>query len=125
MLYYSLGLAVAYAGIVAFGVWSGGRLKDAINPLKWLSVLRAAIVMRLLAPHIVEQLALRLYDAECSRCVDNGRCFDCGCAMPAKAMDPFASCSKGNWGPIVFSKKRYSSIRKKYPIKITISYDRV
>lgn len=99
------------------------RWKDVFDPRKWLSVLRSAMFVRFIPPHIVEQLALRIYDDQCSACVSAGHCLDCGCAMPEKAFDPYAECSMGNWGPMILDPKEYREFRKKHKIKITVRYE--
>ncbi len=99
------------------------RTKDLFNPRSWVSFVMGSFFVQLIPPHVVEQLALRLYDDECGNiCVKQGFCYDCGCSMPAKAMDPNASCSLGNWGPIEFDKEKYRKIREKYPVQIKINY---
>lgn len=104
------------------------------NPLKWGSVLLGFIYKIIFPPHVLEQYVLRFYDSECRQCIKRGECvfYDengevrtdkgCGCAMPEKAYVPFECCYEGNWGPIMWNKKKYNDHREKYPINITVEY---
>lgn len=77
-------------------------------------------------------MVLRFYEDDCRVCIKNKKCvvYDdngqviggCGCKMPEKAYVPFESCSEGNWGPIIWNKKKYKDFREKYPIDIKIIY---
>lgn len=98
------------------------KLEDCLNPRNWVSYVTGHLMMRLLPPHVLEQYILRLFDSECRECVTNGKCHHCGCDMPARAYDPFTSCSAGNWGPIIFDKSKYAKLREEYPIEIQIKY---
>lgn len=125
-----ISLALLYATGAGFGIWykldnpeKPIRWIDALNPMKWLSIAISAWLIHMVPPHIVEQLCLRLYDNECGNiCVKQGYCHDCGCAMPMKAFDPMASCSRGNWGPMIMDKKKYAEFRKQFPVTITINH---
>ena len=96
---------------------------DVANPFKWFSLLISAVFISLIPEHVIEQMVLRLYDDECKGCKAQGYCSDCGCAMPEKAFDPAASCSKGNWGPMILRKKAYKEFRKQFPITIKVTYE--
>lgn len=98
-------------------------VKDCLDPRKWFSYVLGNVMMTLLPPHILEQFVLRVFDKECRECVKNGKCYHCGCDMPARAYDPFTDCSGGNWGPIVFNKSEYLKIREEYPVEIKIEYN--
>lgn len=93
------------------------------SPLSWLSYVSGNLIMYLCPPHVLEQFMLRFFDKECRQCVSDGKCFDCGCDMPAKAYVPYEKCSRGNWGPIIWDKEEYQELRELYPIKIEIKYD--
>lgn len=130
MLYLAYSFVIFYLAGVAFGTSYKLRnpdkpikWKDVLNPRKWLSIAVAVTAINLVPPHIVEQLALRIYDKQCSKCVKAGSCIDCGCAMPAKAYDPYAECSMGNWGPMILDKGEYKKFRKQYPITITVEHE--
>ncbi len=129
MLYLILSVYIVpvIAGAVyKFVTASPIRWADIFNPIKWWSVVVSAVVSTFIPFHIVEQLAIRIYDKECfEMCVSQGSCYHCGCKMPAKAFDPMASCSKGNWGPMILSKKEYKQHRKQYPIKITVKHGQI
>lgn len=122
---------VVLAGLYLFGVLtcllSTRNNKEVdkgkcFKPLSWLSYALGYVIKRFVPLHVFEQIVLRIYDEECSRCVADGKCFDCGCDMPAKAYVPYESCSRGNWGPIIWGKKEYKELRKTYPVKIKIEY---
>lgn len=93
------------------------------KPKSWLSYVLGYTFIRFVPLHVFEQFVLRFYDEECSQCVGDGKCFDCGCSMPEKAYVPYESCSRNNWGPIIWGKKEYEELRKEYPINIKIDYE--
>lgn len=97
------------------------RIEDWFNPIKWVSVLYGWFAKLIFPLHIVEQIILRMYDMECRKCVKQGTCIHCGCDI-SKVHVPWESCSNGNWGPFVESKKKYQEMRKEFPVEITINY---
>lgn len=102
--------------------------KDSFNLGLAFSFISGTVFHKLIPEHILEQYVIRLYDPYCkARCYDSedGKCIDCGCDAVKKAYAPTASCSKGNWGPIIFSKEDYNKLREEYPIKIKVQYGKV
>lgn len=99
------------------------RWVDCLDPRKWISVVVGNSLMLLVPPHILEQMALRVYDPECKECVQNGKCFDCGCDMPAKAYDPNQVCSRGNWGKIIWDKRDFLHWKSQVSYKIKVEYE--
>lgn len=103
----------------------GIKWVDCLNPVKHLSVLIGFIFYFLIPEHVFEQLVLRVYDDYCRpNCLlgNNGKCDSCGCNTYAKMMSPLEEDSRGNWGSIIWSKKKYKSLREQYPVKIKATY---
>lgn len=105
--------------------------KDLLNPLKWGSVLYGFGLKLLVPPHVLEQMAIRLYEEDCAVCVKEGVCVGgtscgnacaCGCDTIAKMYSPFEEDSGENWNKIIFNKQKYKSHREEYPVKIKIHY---
>lgn len=97
--------------------------KDALNPIKWLSVFLGTILKYLFIDHIFEQLVVRFYNGYCRpNCLlgNGGDCTHCGCDTKAKMLVPFEQCSGGYWGKFMWSRKKYKEFREKYPITIKI-----
>jgi hypothetical protein len=110
---------------------------DITDPVKWFYVVYAWLLEKLIPPHILEQMIIRLYEPDCFKmvpdpkdktqmikvsCRENGECFYCGCDMN-KVYVPYDSCSEGNWGSMIFNKKAYAEWRKKYPIKLKVDIE--
>lgn len=97
--------------------------KECFNPFKMLSVVIGFTLWVIIPMHIFEQYVLRFYDDQCRpTCLlgNKGNCISCGCNTKAKMWSPLEKDSKNNWGKIIFSKKAYIELRKKYPINIKI-----
>lgn len=95
------------------------------SPKKILSVVYGFLLKILIPEHIFEQMVLRKYDSYCRpNCIEgnNGHCDKCGCDTIAKMNSPFESCSRGMWGSMILSKRKYKQHRVKYPIEILTRY---
>lgn len=101
------------------------------NPIKWFSVFYGFVLKFLLPKHVFEQYVLRIYDPDCSICIDEGSCVGgvdcgvdcaCGCNTLAKMYSPLEKDSGGNWGPIIWNKIKYQKIRESFPVKIEPKY---
>jgi len=105
------------------------RLKDWINPVKWISFLVSLVTRFVYAPHIVEQYHMRY--VRCQECIGLKSCKFCGCNMPAKASVPFEKDStdpedaydEPRWGPIIFSKKKWEKVKNDYKIHFFFDSD--
>lgn len=98
---------------------------DCQNPIKLFSVLIGFILMVVFPMHILEQYILRFYDQDCRReCLlgNNGNCVKCGCYTKAKMWSPLERDSQNRWVGIIWSRKKYEKLRKKYPLKIKIEF---
>ena len=103
---------------------NGIEWKQCFNPIKHFSV-AIGFIMTLIPQHIFEQYVLRVYDDYCRpNCLlgNEGKCDSCGCSTYAKMMSPLEKDSRGNWGTIIWSKKKYKEHREKYPVKIEPKY---
>lgn len=104
---------------------NGIKWVECLNPVKHFNVLIGFIFYFLIPSHVFEQFVLRVYDDYCRpNCLleNKGRCVSCGCNTYAKMMSPLEEDSKGNWSKIIWNKKKYEEIRKKYPVKIEVKY---
>lgn len=102
----------------------GIEWKQCLNPIKHLSVF-VGFTIGLIPPHVCQQYTLRWNDDYCKpNCLmsENGRCDSCGCKVWQKMASPFEKDSRGNWGPIIWSKKKYEELREQYPVTITVTY---
>lgn len=97
------------------------------NPLVHFSV-AIGMTLALIPLHIWEQIFIRIYGDECRDCFISRTCQhggQCGCDTRAKALSPFESCSKSkdkNFGPIVWSRKKYEKIREDSPVKLLVQW---
>lgn len=99
----------------------GVRAVDVINPVRWYSYVKGTVYGWFLEPHILEQVLIR--QIECADpCMKDGKCFDCGCAMPQKTYDFNARCSQDKWGPVERDKKKWEERKENYKIKIVVTY---
>lgn len=104
--------------------WKKTKIKDWINPVKWVSFLLSLVTRFVYAPHIVEQYHMRY--TRCSDCVALGSCKHCGCSMPARAsvffekdsVDPKEQGAEPKWGPIILSKKKWQKVKDVYDIRL-------
>lgn len=133
MLTYFYSIVLLYlVGLLAC-MWKVRKLKnggyeemehcDCWNPKKWVSFALGFALKHLVADFVFEQYVIRMYDPYCRpNCyeAEDGKCVKCGCDAIAKAMSPSETCSKGQWGPVDFNRKRYEGHRKQYPIKIKV-----
>lgn len=98
----------------------GMRIRDMVNPVKWVSFIKGVVLDMFLQPHILEQVLVR--QIVCKPCVDAGKCLDCGCKMPEKTYDLDAECSAGKWGPAEKDAILYKQNKLLYKIKLIIGY---
>lgn len=90
------------------------RLKDVLNPRKWVSVVVSYYTSRFLYTlSDVEQIHYRML--ECSDCMERGSCIHCGCDM-VKLLNKEETCSAGKWGPTK-SKEDWKAYKKEHGIK--------
>lgn len=98
------------------------------NPKKWASFITGFLLSKLIKPHILEQLILRVYnDDECNKCYINDKCSHCGCNR-SKFLVPWESCDKVDeidaptgWGEMILNEDEYKTLRKQHPVEIKVS----
>jgi hypothetical protein len=98
------------------------------NPIKLFSVVVGFFLYFLFPMHILEQYILRFYDEDCRKeCLlgHDGHCVTCGCHTKSKMWSPLEKDSQARWGKIIWRKSKYQALRKKYPVKINITYGAV
>lgn len=114
------------AGFVICRVKTAGKsqvsLRDCLNPRNWISYVIGTSLASLIPLHVMEQYIIRIKDEECRKCVKAGACLHCGCNMPERALDPWQTCSAGNWGPIIFDRDEYENWKKEVGLKIEVAY---
>jgi hypothetical protein len=130
--YYAISAYIIISLITVFYNWklkkgsfTGISYAQCFNPFKWMSVLLGYILKLIVPLHILEQYILRHYDEDCIKeCYnsDSGKCETCGCDARAKAWAPTEKDSRHRWGPIIFNKKEYQTLRENSPITIKIIY---
>lgn len=73
----------------------GVLAKDLVNPIKWWWFIQAKLRKLFVSHAYCEQVVYA--SIVCRECVTKGKCIDCGCKMPEKAMVKGARCSLGKW----------------------------
>lgn len=101
------------------------KLKDWVNPQKWLSVLRSVNNQKKVIPlHEMEQYVYR--KLVCRPCVENGNCLYCGCTTLPKMMDPKGVCDNVEtgfrWGPVM-SKETWENYKRKTGTDLQLVFD--
>lgn len=101
------------------------RIKDMLNPLKWISVIASKIFeQKLPPPHIMIQYSMRFTSPGCQPCIKAGECkMPCKCLIPDKMLVPWESDSDGNWGPIIEDEKEFWEWMNKYNITFEPRYN--
>ena len=95
---------------------------ECYSPKKLFSVVMGFALNCLIPSHVFEQYVLRFYDKDCKPCLDKGKCTMCGCNTKAKMWSPLEEDSGDNWGPIIWNKEEYESLRSKFPVQIDVKY---
>lgn len=98
----------------------GIRVSYIFSPKKWYEYIQGMCLNYFMPPHILEQIFIR--QITCSDCVENGKCLDCGCKMPAKTLSFSSRCSLDKWVEIENDPKKYKDWKEKYKVKLSVSY---
>lgn len=133
LLIFKIALALYVLGVISALIFNydikkakgskGIEWIECFSPVKMFSVVLGGIMYMIIPMHVFEQYVLRFYDDHCREaCLlgNGGKCISCDCNTRAKMWSPLEKDSKNNWGKIIWSKKRYAELRKKYPLKIKI-----
>lgn len=101
----------------------GIPFEECFNPIKWLSFTLGHLIS-LIPMHVIDQYIMRYADEECRQCVLNGECphKKCGCRIEAVVASPLEQCKLGNFGPIIFSKKKFEQKYKLINYKFKVEY---
>lgn len=85
------------------------RLKDLINPKRWLAFIQGTVTNWIIPFHKVEQIAYRAN--QCKDCLEAGKCKHCGCHTPSFFYNNLFFCEEGKWGPF-FSRKNWQKFKE-------------
>lgn len=125
-------LLAAYLGPTIFCLWYtwyNPKVDKCLcfKPKKWASFALGFVLTKILKPHIIEQLILRIYNDEiCRQCYLDNKCIDCGCDR-GKFLIPYEQCLRQDengdqvgWGEMYLKEQDYTEHRKLFPVEIKV-----
>lgn len=104
------------------------RLRDWLNPVKWVSFCYSLVVSLFMPRHRLEQVVLRM--SECGDCLKYGSCKHCGCTTYLKmvvpweedSVDPQSDTDQPRWGKML-NKDDWEHMKQQYNIQLQIKMD--
>lgn len=104
------------------------RIKDIFSPSRWKSVftfllrwgikkLEGEDALDFEQVHIIEQYMFRFI--KCKDCLNQGKCVNCQCAIPARMWVRHDHCSASKWGEFM-SKEDWEKFKKQFNIEFKL-----
>lgn len=99
------------------------------KPKYWMSYIRGKAIGNDITEEYFNQVMMRYTNPNCQRCVELGKCVNCGCETWPKMLDPYSVCENPQneeepfWGPML-SAKAFRDVKNIEGIKFKTIYSK-